>query len=66
MAFEIVSKKSGKTYYLHSKEVTLNGGRKQMIYYFAGDVRDNFLDGLPDGYAATENTRTGLPMLKKG
>ncbi len=66
MAFEVVSKKSGKTYHLHSKEVTLNGGRKQMIYYFAGDVRDNFLDGLPDGYIVTENTRTGLPMLKKG
>ena len=66
MAFEVVSKKSSKTYYLHSKEVTLNGGRKQMIYYFAGDVRDNFLDGLPDGYVVTENTRTGLPMLKKG
>jgi hypothetical protein len=66
LAFEVVSKKSGKTYHLHSKEVTLNGGRKQMIYYFAGDVRDNFLDGLPDGYVVTENTRTGLPMLKKG
>ncbi|HJO07921.1 MAG TPA: hypothetical protein QGG37_11365 [Chloroflexota bacterium] len=66
MAFEQKSMKSGKTYYLHSKEVTLNGGRKQMIYYFAGDVRDNALNALPDGYVVTENTRTGLPMLKKG
>ena len=37
-----------------------------MIYYFAGDVRDNALNALPDGYVVTENTRTGLPMLKKG
>jgi len=66
LAFEVVSKKSGKAYFLHSKEVTLNGGRQQTIYYFAGDVRDNALDGIPTGYVVTENTRTGLPMLKKG
>ena len=66
MAFERISEKSGKTYFLHSKEVTLNGGRKQVIYYFAGDVRDNSLDALPDGYIVIENSRTGLPMLKKG
>ncbi len=66
MAFEKISDKSGKTYYLHSKEVTLNGGRKQTIYYFAGDVRDNAIDALPTGYVVMENTRTGLPMLKKG
>lgn len=65
MAYSVVSKKSGKTYYLHSKEVTLKGGRKQRIFYFAGDVRPEALDALPEGYEVTENARTGLPMLRK-
>lgn len=65
MAFSIKSKKSGKTYYLHSKEVTLAGNRKQTIYFFAGDIRDNALDELPAGYETMENKRTGLPMLRK-
>ena len=65
MAYSVESKKSGKTYYLHSKEVNLKGGRKQRIYYFAGQVGDFALDSLPDGYEVMENSRTGLPMLRK-
>ncbi|MCA9770525.1 hypothetical protein KC460_04110 [Candidatus Dependentiae bacterium] len=66
MAYSVISKKSGKTYYLHSKEVKLAGDRKQRIFYFAGDIRKgNALDALPDGYKVIENKRTGLPMLKK-
>ena len=65
MAYSVVSKKSGKPYYLHSKEVTLKGGRLQRIFYFAGDVRPEALDALPEGYEVTENARTGLPMLRK-
>tara|TARA_Y100000588_G_scaffold392763_1_gene505835 strand:+ start:36 stop:236 length:201 start_codon:yes stop_codon:yes gene_type:complete len=65
MAYSVASKKSGKTYYLHSKDVTLNGGRQQTIYYFAGAAGDNALDDLPAGYQVIENARTGLPMLKK-
>lgn len=65
MAFSTVSKKSGKTYYLHHREVTLRGGRKQVIYFFAQDVRDGALDAVPAGYMVMENARTGLPMLKK-
>ncbi len=65
MAFSVKSKKSGKTYYLHSKEVTLKGDRKQRIYYFAGKAGKEALDQLPAGYAVIENARTGLPMLKK-
>ena len=38
MAYATISKKSGKTYHLHSKEVTLRGGHKQTIYYFAGSA----------------------------
>lgn len=65
MAFSVKSKKSGKMYYLHSKEVTLAGGRKQKIFYFAGEESKNSLDALPAGYEVTENERTGLPMLRK-
>jgi len=65
MAYSAKSKKSGKTYYLHSKEVKLAGNRKQRIYYFAGDIRSNSIDTLPTGYEIIENKRTGLPMLRK-
>lgn len=65
MAFRVTSKKSGKAYYLHSKEVELAGDRKQRIYYFAADIGANAINELPAGYAVTENERTGLPMLRK-
>ncbi len=66
MAYSVKSKKSGKTYYLHTKEVKLAGGRKQRIYYFSGDVKKGqVLDALPEGYEVMENQRTGLPMLRK-
>lgn len=64
--YSTVSKKSGKTYYLHSKVVTLKGGQRQTIYYFAGDAKINAIDALPSGYIVVENERTGLPLLKKG
>ncbi|PIT97667.1 hypothetical protein COT77_00345 [Candidatus Berkelbacteria bacterium CG10_big_fil_rev_8_21_14_0_10_41_12] len=64
MAYSVKSQKTGETYYLHSKEVTLRGGRKQVIYYFAREAKDNACE-LPDGYSVMENSRTGLPMLKK-
>jgi hypothetical protein len=65
MAYTVKSKKSGKTYYLHSKEVKLAGDRKQRIYYFAGTLGKEALDALPVGYEVMENKRTGLPMLRK-
>jgi len=65
MAYSVKSKKSGKTYYLHTKEVELAGGRKQRIYYFAGKAEKNALNELPAGYEVMENSRTGLPMLRK-
>lgn len=65
MAFSTQSKKSGKTYYLHHRKVTLRGGREQTIYFFAQDVRDGSLDSVPAGYEVMENSRTGLPMLRK-
>lgn len=65
MAFGAKSKKSGKTYYLHTKEVKLAGGRLQRIYYFAGEPGKNALEEIPAGYELFENSRTGLPMLRK-
>ena len=64
MAYSAVSKKTGDTYYLHMKEVTLRGGRQQVIYYFARVAKDNAVD-MPNGYEVMENSRTGLPMLRK-
>ena len=65
MAYSTVSKKSGKTYFLHSKVVTLKGGQKQTIYYFAGAAGQGAVNALPTGYQVVENERTGLPLLKK-
>ncbi len=65
MAYSVKSKKSGKTYYLHTKDVKLAGDRKQTIYYFAGEAAKNAMDAMPAGYEVMENKRTGLPMLRK-
>lgn len=65
MAYSVQSKKTGETYYLHSREVTLRGGRQQRIYFFGRQVKDGALDDLPAGMMVMENSRTGLPMLKR-
>ncbi|MBI2798490.1 hypothetical protein HYX70_04325 [Candidatus Saccharibacteria bacterium] len=64
MAFSHVNSK-GQTYYLHQRDVTLKGGRQQRIYFFAREEKDGVIDELPAGYQVVENTRTGLPILKK-
>ena len=64
MAFSHTNKK-GVKYYLHFKDVTLRGGRKQRIYFFARDEREDSLDAVPDGYKVIETERTGMPVLKK-
>jgi hypothetical protein len=65
VAFSTTNSK-GQTYFLHTKEVTLKGGRLQRIYYFAKAVKpEDSIDAMPTGYQVSENTRTGLPMLKK-
>ena len=61
-----LTNKKGDTYYLHSKDVTLRGGRQQTIYFFARDVRSGSLDAVPAGYKVMETERTGMPVLKKG
>jgi hypothetical protein len=64
MAFEFKNSK-GVCYFLHSREVNLKGGRKQMIYFFARDIRPGALDAVPAGYMVQETTKTGMPILKK-
>ena len=54
----------GKTYYLHAREFTLRGGRKQTFYFFAPDVRDGALDSVPAGHMVSES-KSGLLVLKK-
>lgn len=54
----------GVTYYLHSKDVVLRGGKEQTIYYFAKDERDNNCD-LPAEREVVENPRNGFLVVKK-
>lgn len=54
MVYEHTNSK-GKKYFLHGK------GR---LFYFASTQKENAID-LPKGYQIVENSRTGLPMLKK-
>jgi hypothetical protein len=56
----------GQEYFLHSKKVTLKGGRQETIYYFARKVdAPNSLDAVPADRMVSENPRTGLLLLKK-
>lgn len=65
MAYSVTNSK-GVVYYLHTKTVTLNGGRQQPIYFFAKDVREAYVvDRLPEGYAVSEQKRSGLPIVHK-
>ncbi len=61
MPFSVTSKKNGKTYYLHVSKPGPNG---KHMYYFSGDS-DGGISLLPDGYEVGENSRTGLPFLRK-
>lgn len=68
MPYKVESKKSGVAYFLFKKDVTLRGGRKQTIFYFSKDDKNpkgEAVEALPAGYTTMENSRTGLPMLKK-
>lgn len=64
-AFSTKSKKSGKTYFLHSREQALKGGRVVTLYYFASVAGEGACTLLPSGYEVAENGRSGLPMLRK-
>jgi hypothetical protein len=65
MSFSVISKKSGKTYFLHQRHQELKGGQTVTLYYFGAEAKDGAIDALPDGYEVSENSKTGLPLLKK-
>lgn len=65
MPYSVQSKKSGKTYFLHERRQKLKGGQEVMLYFFAGQPGEGAVDDLPAGYEVSENTKTGLPLLKK-
>jgi len=56
-----------KDYILHGRKVTLKGGGIQTIYFFAKNKpKSGEPCDMPDGYEiGGENSRTGLPYLKK-
>ncbi|MBS3061986.1 MAG: hypothetical protein J4215_05380 [Candidatus Diapherotrites archaeon] len=54
MGFEYKNSK-GKTYYLNQ-----NG----KLFFFSSEKKPSAID-LPIGYNVVENSKTGLPMLKK-
>lgn len=65
MAYSYTNSK-GQQYFLHSKEVKLQRSNKiQIIYYFSKQPGEGAIEGLPSGYEVFENTRTGLPVLRK-
>jgi hypothetical protein len=57
----------GVTYYLHSKDVTLRGGKNQTIYFFAKLEKNDKGEpcDLPSGYEVTENPRNGFLTIRK-
>ena len=62
MAYSVKSKKSGTEYFLHGLGAA-NG--KTTLFFFSKEVKDGALDALPEGYEVSENSATGLPILKK-
>ncbi len=62
MAFSVKSKKNGQEYFLHAGTAK-NGTTK--LYYFSKEKKENVQEALPEGYEISENSVTGLPVLKK-
>ena len=55
-----------KGYTLHTRQVQLNGGKKQQIYFFSGrKPKSGKPCDMPDGYKVGVNKKTGLPYLRR-
>jgi hypothetical protein len=51
---------------LYRREVTLNGGRAQTIYFFSrGEPKSGTPTDMPAGFAVKIIPTTGLPILKR-
>ena len=52
---------------LYARQVQLNGGRNQTIYFFSrGEPKSGAPAEMPAGYTVMVAERTGLPILKRG
>lgn len=65
MPYSVQSKKSGKTYYLHSRRQQLKGGHVETLYFFCKQPGDGAVETLPSDREIWENPNTGLPLAKK-
>lgn len=64
MAYRYTTDKGDWT--LYNRQVQLNGGRKQTIYFFSrGEPKSGNPADMPNGYTVMVAERTGLPILKK-
>ncbi|MQC26282.1 MAG: hypothetical protein DWG76_02380 [Chloroflexi bacterium] len=64
MAFTHTNSKGNK-YILHERKRTTSTGKTTSLYFFAKEEKAGALDSVPSGYMVAE-TKTGLPVLKKG
>ena len=66
MSYSQVNSK-GVTYYLHEFDSSLKGGRTYVNYFFGKSIspKGRPIEAIPDGRCVTENTKTGLLVLKK-
>ena len=54
------------TWNLYTRDVNLNGGRRQTIFFFSrGAPASGRPCELPTGYKVMITQRTGMPVLKK-
>jgi hypothetical protein len=58
MAFQFKNSK-GKTYFLHSRNVELKGGRTQTLYFFAKEPGEGALNACPVRLSRSRSRRTG-------
>ncbi len=65
MAYSVKSKKSGTEYYLHGRGCGQRQDQTVFLRQRATKGREVALNELPEGYEVSENSATGLPILKK-
>ena len=66
MAYQHTNSK-GVTYYLHTTNVTLRGGKQQTIYFFTKNEKNakGTPCDLPAGMVVGENPRNGFLTVKR-
>ena len=55
----------GRSYILHSKEMTLKNGNAQTIYFFAKEKRESALDSLPTWTLQYHHTRWNMMKIPR-